>query len=444
MTLSLRRMRALLVVVAGAFAFSACDTVTPDAPAFESQAPGMIMANTMAGAAIGSTPLVAGQNETVGTVTTHVDGGDLVVTYTITEPEWCISEWHLDVGLSKGDLLNGKKKSPAPGTFPYGQEEDCALTVTQRVALSSIDGYTSGATVYIAAHAVVNTGERCGAFIYGIQHESGDIYRIYLNDLNDPNDNEAVLNYDVSEAIVISSNADYPNSLATGEGKLYFSQRDRDFYEVDIATGAITQLGQLDYVAASGVYADGAFWYVPQADMGPDDLRRVVIDPFSKDAYCTNFSPDSRLQFGDIEISGTTIYGSAREGSNATQGRFFTLDISGGKENCVYTQVGGANRYQLQLAFDQNDTLIGHAANPGGGVYDLGEFYTVEFGASSVNVTPLGKAFDEAGQAYRFNDLSRGPEYDCEVREETAWAAGTRFTERGNWATYFTYDTSAR
>ena len=83
--------------------------------------------------------LWAGQNINVGNLNVKVDGTDLVVTYTITEPGWELIETHLYVGKTnpKVDL------NSAPGQFPYSEEHDPAvLTVTYIIPISGIDSYS--------------------------------------------------------------------------------------------------------------------------------------------------------------------------------------------------------------------------------------------------------------------------------------------------------------
>jgi len=73
----------------------------------------------------------------VGTLTVTESGGDLVVTYTITDPEWELLETHLYVGYT-----NPEELTSAPGQFPYSEEHDpTVLTVTYTIPISEIDSY---------------------------------------------------------------------------------------------------------------------------------------------------------------------------------------------------------------------------------------------------------------------------------------------------------------
>ncbi len=88
------------------------------------------------------TTLVAGRHIEIGTVSAVADGAELVVTYTITEPGWCIGLTHLYVG-------DTPPVKGAPGRFPYHADAGCAQSFEYRVPLAS------GAP-YVAAHAEVD------------------------------------------------------------------------------------------------------------------------------------------------------------------------------------------------------------------------------------------------------------------------------------------------
>lgn len=85
--------------------------------------------------------LVAGQHEVIGNVTVEQVGNDLIVTYNVTEPGWCLTTTHLYVG-------NTPAQRHSPGRFPYKHENlDCVSLDTFTISNLSSD------TVYIAAHA---------------------------------------------------------------------------------------------------------------------------------------------------------------------------------------------------------------------------------------------------------------------------------------------------
>ena len=75
----------------------------------------------------------------VGTLTVTVSGDDLVVTYTITYPEWELIETHLYVGKTNPEDLTS-----APGQFPYSELPLSPISQTYTIALSDIDSYELG------------------------------------------------------------------------------------------------------------------------------------------------------------------------------------------------------------------------------------------------------------------------------------------------------------
>jgi hypothetical protein len=119
------------------------------------------------------TDLLAGQTEDVGDVKVWNDADNLYITYEITDLDWIITETHLYVGKNAAP-------TPAPGQFPYDDEDATSISdtvVTYTIPLDDIDSYSmqlnkkgkptgvmvadgdpgveSCNDVYIAAHAVV-------------------------------------------------------------------------------------------------------------------------------------------------------------------------------------------------------------------------------------------------------------------------------------------------
>jgi len=118
--------------------------------------------------------LWADQEIDVGTLTVEVVGTDLVVTYTITDPEWELLETHLYVGKTDPEDLTS-----APGQFPYSEEHDLVVpTFTYIIPISEIDSYSLkggkkwvaeesfgvelGDVIYIAAQAEIGMVDEFG------------------------------------------------------------------------------------------------------------------------------------------------------------------------------------------------------------------------------------------------------------------------------------------
>lgn len=96
------------------------------------------------------TQFFAGQNIPVGNVTVKTDNGNLLVNYNIDNLQWCITEVHTYASIKT-------PKKAAPGSFPYKQENlDCVQEYSEVIPFSELK-VSSGDTVYIAAHAVVNS-----------------------------------------------------------------------------------------------------------------------------------------------------------------------------------------------------------------------------------------------------------------------------------------------
>lgn len=91
--------------------------------------------------------LYAGQNIEVGKVTVSESGGNYLITYQITNDEWCITETHLSVVNSPEEFPMTNSGNPRNGNFEYKDEFSCEKTVTYEIPIEK--------GPYIAAHAVV-------------------------------------------------------------------------------------------------------------------------------------------------------------------------------------------------------------------------------------------------------------------------------------------------
>lgn len=96
--------------------------------------------------------LYAGQNMDVGTVCVWNDGTTLYVKYE-TSGDWMITETHLAVATSKGDIPQNRTGNPIPGQFAEGDCYD--PPAAEDTFAFDLDGWTPGIKLYVAAHAVV-------------------------------------------------------------------------------------------------------------------------------------------------------------------------------------------------------------------------------------------------------------------------------------------------
>jgi hypothetical protein len=96
--------------------------------------------------------LLAGQTTDVGEIQVWNDGATLYVKYVIDDPDWCITETHLQVATSL-DGIPQKKGNPIPGHFEGNDEHNC---VTEYLYTYNLNwGVDTG--LYIAAHAVIQS-----------------------------------------------------------------------------------------------------------------------------------------------------------------------------------------------------------------------------------------------------------------------------------------------
>ena len=110
---------------------------------------GLLLPMSQAGAdVLVFAPLVAGQNEQVGTVNVSADGS-LNVAF-VTAGQWCVTEAHLHVADDAADVPQ-KNGNPIPGKFEYKTEAPlCDQVVQFTVPIPANDG-----SIVVAAHAIV-------------------------------------------------------------------------------------------------------------------------------------------------------------------------------------------------------------------------------------------------------------------------------------------------
>ena len=101
--------------------------------------------------------LLAAQDIPIGTVFSEFNdaGNQLTVIYTLTDPEWCIIETHLDVQIDPGNFPMTPNGNPKVGQFAYGANLSCETIWSQSIDLTTINGWEEGVIVYIAAKASV-------------------------------------------------------------------------------------------------------------------------------------------------------------------------------------------------------------------------------------------------------------------------------------------------
>ena len=99
------------------------------------------------GCTFSQTDLIAGQHMVVGNVSVAVDGADYVITYSVTEPGWCLTEVHVEVAEMPEDFPHTNSGNPKIGNFEYNKDIDCSTNHEVRIPVSE--------GTWIAAHGVV-------------------------------------------------------------------------------------------------------------------------------------------------------------------------------------------------------------------------------------------------------------------------------------------------
>lgn len=126
--------------------------------------------------------------------------------------------------------------------------------------------------------------------------------------------------------------------------------------------------------------------------------------------------------FGDIAITPAGfVYAASKYSGEGGKYKYFTFDLSAPAG--TYTEIAQYDFQRPQIALGGNGEIYGVSTG-------TGEFYLVD--PIDGSLTPL------FNPGIQFNDLASG--WLCEPVTETAWGDGTRFTEPGNWATYFEYE----
>ena len=73
-----------------------------------------------------SAVLYAGKDINVGELQVWNDAENLYVKY-VLDSDWCLTEYHLHVATSLGDIPQTKKGNPKPGQFAYKAEYDTCM-----------------------------------------------------------------------------------------------------------------------------------------------------------------------------------------------------------------------------------------------------------------------------------------------------------------------------
>lgn len=141
------------VSMAMVFGFAACDSMSKS----PLQSSSGVDARARVASPCGAPEVVAlkaGQHIDAGTVTVMNDGQELTVEFR-TSGEWYMSEVHLHIGSSPGDIPQNRGGNPQIGQFAYKETFGPASQYHEFTVDLAANGWSAGTELYIAAHAVV-------------------------------------------------------------------------------------------------------------------------------------------------------------------------------------------------------------------------------------------------------------------------------------------------
>jgi hypothetical protein len=328
-------------------------------------------------------PLFADQDMLVGYVDVSNDADNLYVKYVITEDGWCMTETHLHVGTSEADFPKaGRTQNVVPGNFDYKEKHDPCVTVYELEQISLGD-WGAGTELYIAAHAVVrdyDTEQVDDCLV----SEAGSDGVLYLEE--DPEVPGYPVGYE--EPYQTYSGDLTPSLLAwTHSAWAPYGIADAEWISsAQFAEDPDNNTWRL--FTRTFNFPDNATNITGQLTMNADNAQ----DAYVNGLFALDGSP--------AVVYGPTLpSGGGRHGWDSVE----SADISG----------------LLQAGSNELWTMTRNYGWPGG-VYS----------------NPTGLIYK---LCYSYDLIT--------YEEETAWGATdvreTRFTPRGNWATYFTYTVEA-
>jgi hypothetical protein len=398
--------------------------------------------------------LLAGQNTDVGEVSVlfNEDGTEMTVNYIVDMPGWCLLETHLDVQYVFDNFPTNKKGNPKVGHFQFSDDfpsSPCTSTWTKVVDLSGLDpdDYMSGdATVFIAAHAVVEYTDEAGnttdetawgeGNLFGggnwsmyfecvylepecIPHMlatqkdlvNGKIYKVNTDDAS----TELIVEIPVNAPVSPASKGFNSNAYDAVNNVFYFNYygggADKKLYYVDLDDNSWGVLTTLNYQAMSGTFYNGSYYYITNGS-ATKDVIEVSIDYIGGVPTLVSetpwFSLDKYMNYGDItfreeEVGDNTItvmYGIGvplTDGSASDNREFYSVHTDGTNYTTIYSFP--KQYYNIQIAFGSDGIMYGVDA----GTDPDGNRYLYQIDPSDFSLTQIGILDTQ------FTDLTDGP-----------------------------------
>jgi len=336
--------------------------------------------------------LLAGQDIEVGNVSVWNNETTLYVTYEITESPWIITETH---------LYAGKNVSPttAPGQFPYDAGDATSATnttVTYEIPLDGIDGYSM---------QLNKKGKPTGVMV-----ADG-------NPGVEPCDNISI----AAHAVVQKYDGPFTDCLVSGAGSdnvLYLDEATSnpgypEGYTAPYQSYAGTPNSSvLAWTHSSWAGVAGAEWisssyYTENTD---NNTWRLFTRSFDLPADAVNISGHLQMNCDNAE----EVYLNSNFVGNGSPAIVYGASVKD-----TSPPPGDAHGWNSVESWDVSSELTA-------GTNELWTMTRNYAWSGGPMANPTGYAYKLCYQ------------YDI-VTEETAWADGTRFVDRGNWATYFSY-----
>ena len=363
--------------------------------------PGIFGVDVLSAVYIPGEPVVlkAGQTIEVGEVQVWNDADVLHIKYVITDPDWCITETHLQVveNIDIDPELDGvpdgiphKNGNPIPGKFEENDDHDCVSDVLYTYSLED-KGWDAGDDLAIAAHAVVidlsSAGDPYADEVVEFTRVDGNSY----NTSGDNGDDGS----DVLGAPAIDPNTPATCTIANGD-----------------PNGCWTSPG---YVP--GQYDGGSWKFVTDA-FGQLDNAFCNADPID---------PSRCPKAGFITVQFTD--------------NICMFNSDPGEPSLFVWEVGGKTEGFLVEVFNGSVKLDEFTSAPTTQTNgDVPIFFTQTTG--TFDIVRLTSTDNGGGDPVAPN--TSGPDFDAVecinlvYQDETAWGDGFDFPGK-NWATYFTY-----
>lgn len=365
------------------------------------------------------TDLIAGQNMNVGTVTVSHEDGQLVVTYDITDPDWCITATHLDVETSVDDIPQ-KNGNPIPGHFQYNDTWDCETTVTYTMDWD--EAWCDLSDLYIAAHAIVTNQPYCDSqeHLYLSENNGTDdssLFSVTYDDVNNWFDLTNIGAFSGYKRCHIAVSPDGADIYGINNGP------NGELVKYNIASGVTTLVGNTNIngfvqlaFSPSGTLIAGSG--------STNKYYEITVDPAFSVTEIGSLIGGPGISGGDIVFDEN---GNVFMVTNANGGGLYSVDLGAKTATQIWSKPSTDSLTGIAVRYDGSGNLIVSEHNHN-------QFLVFDESGTLLDTYAM-KNPDGTGYSHTAGDLGSVPAPYCEVDTETAWGFGPDFPGK-NWATY--------